>query len=105
VFNIGPLELAVVLIIALIVLGPQRLPDVARSMGRGMREFRSALENPDDEDDDVVLEEVDDEPAAEPAAGAAAAATAVGDHAELAAGDYQNDADSSESSSSSSERV
>ena len=50
-FNIGPLELIVVLIIALIVLGPQRLPDVARSVGRGMREFRSALERPDDDDD------------------------------------------------------
>ena len=49
-FNIGPLELLVVLIIALIVLGPQRLPEVARSVGRGMREFRSALDH-DDEDD------------------------------------------------------
>ena len=51
-FNVGPLELIVVLIIALIVLGPQRLPDVARSLGRGMREFRSALDRPDDEDED-----------------------------------------------------
>ena len=50
-FQVGPLELAVVLIIALLVLGPQRLPDVARSLGRGMREFRSALndEHHDDE--------------------------------------------------------
>jgi sec-independent protein translocase protein TatA len=58
VFNIGPLELIVVLIIALIVLGPQRLPDVARSLGRGMREFRSALDRPDeDEDEDKDKEE------------------------------------------------
>jgi sec-independent protein translocase protein TatA len=49
-FQIGPLELAVVLIIALIVLGPQRLPQAARSVGRGMREFRNALsEDHDDE--------------------------------------------------------
>ncbi len=54
-FNIGPLELIVVLIIALIVLGPQRLPEVARSVGRGMREFRRALD-PDD-DEDVAYEE------------------------------------------------
>ena len=49
-FQIGPLELAVVLVIALLVLGPQRLPDVARSVGRGMREFKNALS--DDEPDD-----------------------------------------------------
>ena len=58
-FNVGPLERIVVLIIALIVLGPQRLPDVARSLGRGMREFRSALDNPDepdDEDEESALE-------------------------------------------------
>ncbi len=53
-FNISPLEIAVLLVIALIVLGPQRLPDMARSVGRGMREFRAALtsDTRDDEDDD-----------------------------------------------------
>ena len=50
-FNIGPLELLMVLIIALIVLGPQRLPEVARSVGRGLREFRGALDREDDEDE------------------------------------------------------
>ena len=49
-FQVGPLELLVVGIIALLVLGPAKLPDAARAMGRGMREFRSALS--DDEDDD-----------------------------------------------------
>jgi sec-independent protein translocase protein TatA len=48
-FQIGPLELVVVLIVALLVIGPAKLPDVARSLGRGMREFRSAL-NDDDHD-------------------------------------------------------
>jgi sec-independent protein translocase protein TatA len=43
VFQVGPLELVVVLIIALIVLGPRRLPDAGNALGRGMREFRSAL--------------------------------------------------------------
>ena len=53
-FNISPLEITVLLVIALIVLGPQRLPDMARSVGRGMREFRAALsaDSRDDEDDD-----------------------------------------------------
>ena len=52
-FNISPLEIIVLLVIALIVLGPQRLPEMARSVGRGMREFRAALsaERADDDDD------------------------------------------------------
>lgn len=50
--NIGPLELVVILIIALVVLGPKRLPDAGRSIGRGMREFKNALTNPSPEDED-----------------------------------------------------
>lgn len=38
--NIGPPELLVVLAIALIVVGPKRLPDLARTIGRGLNEFR-----------------------------------------------------------------
>jgi sec-independent protein translocase protein TatA len=41
-FNIGPLELMVILVIALLVVGPHRLPEVGRSIGRGIREFRKA---------------------------------------------------------------
>ena len=52
-FNISPLEIVVLLVIALVVLGPQRLPEMARSLGKGMREFRAALtsDSHDDEDD------------------------------------------------------
>ena len=39
-FNIGPQELLVILLLALIVVGPQKLPEIARTIGRGMREFR-----------------------------------------------------------------
>jgi sec-independent protein translocase protein TatA len=49
--NIGPLEIAVVLIIALIVFGPKRVPELGRSMGRGIREFRSSISAQDDDED------------------------------------------------------
>jgi sec-independent protein translocase protein TatA len=41
--NIGPMELIVVLVIALVVLGPKKLPEVAKSVGKGMREFKGAI--------------------------------------------------------------
>jgi sec-independent protein translocase protein TatA len=56
-FNVGPGELVVVLVIALIVLGPKRLPEVGRSIGNGMREFKDSLNGDarrDDEDDDYA---------------------------------------------------
>jgi len=50
--NVGPLELAIVLIIALVIFGPKRLPELGRSMGRGLREFRSSISGKDDEDEE-----------------------------------------------------
>jgi sec-independent protein translocase protein TatA len=50
--NIGPLEIAIVLIIALIVFGPKRLPELGRSLGKGIREFRGSLSGDHDDDDD-----------------------------------------------------
>jgi sec-independent protein translocase protein TatA len=41
--NIGPMELAIVAIIALLVLGPKRLPAAGRSLGQGLREFRDGI--------------------------------------------------------------
>ena len=74
VVNVGPLELLTLLAIALIVLGPQRLPDAARSVGRGLREFRGALNStridydgeelhnpPEDEDEREDENEEDDD--------------------------------------------
>jgi len=52
----APLELMLILVVALIVLGPQRLPDAARSLGKGIRELKEALSADDDEPD------YDDEP-------------------------------------------
>jgi sec-independent protein translocase protein TatA len=41
--NVGPMELIVILAIALIVLGPKKLPEVGKSLGKGMREFKESL--------------------------------------------------------------
>ncbi|HEX4692290.1 MAG TPA: twin-arginine translocase TatA/TatE family subunit [Solirubrobacteraceae bacterium] len=56
--NIGPMELIIVLVIALIVLGPKRLPEAGRSVGKGLREFKESLsgDRRDDDDDDDVAE-------------------------------------------------
>ena len=54
--GIGFPELLIVLVIALIVLGPKKLPEVGRSLGRGMREFKdsvSGIGGKDDEDDEL----------------------------------------------------
>ena len=49
----GPLELMVILVIALIVLGPAKLPEAARSVGRGMRELKESLTADDDDERDA----------------------------------------------------
>jgi sec-independent protein translocase protein TatA len=47
--NIGPLEIVIVLIIVLVIFGPKRLPDLGRSLGRGMREFKDSVTGKDDD--------------------------------------------------------
>ena len=54
-----PTHLLFVLIVALLVLGPKRLPEVGRSLGRGIRDFRSAISG-----DDVQTEAIDPAPTA-----------------------------------------
>jgi len=53
----GPLELMVILVIALIVLGPQKLPEAARSVGKGMRELKQSLSATDEDDERDVYDE------------------------------------------------
>jgi sec-independent protein translocase protein TatA len=68
-FGIGPLELIIVLVIALVVFGPKRLPDLGRSLGTGMREFKDSItgSSKDDDDEDersALTEPTSDDPAA-----------------------------------------
>jgi sec-independent protein translocase protein TatA len=49
--NIGAPEIIIVLIIALIVFGPKRIPDLGRSLGRGMREFKDSISGDRKNDD------------------------------------------------------
>jgi sec-independent protein translocase protein TatA len=48
--SIGPLEIIIVLIIVLVIFGPKRLPDLGRSLGRGMREFKDSVTGQDKEE-------------------------------------------------------
>jgi sec-independent protein translocase protein TatA len=57
--GIGPMELIVVLVIALLIFGPKKLPDLGRSVGSGMREFKNSVTGGGDDD------ERDELPAAE----------------------------------------
>jgi sec-independent protein translocase protein TatA len=56
--NIGPQELIIVLIIALVVVGPQRLPEMGRTIGKALREFRKIQ----DDVKDTLKFDLNDEP-------------------------------------------
>jgi sec-independent protein translocase protein TatA len=43
----GPLELVIVLVVVLVIFGPKRLPDLGRSLGKGMREFKDSVTGKD----------------------------------------------------------
>ncbi|MDP9419597.1 MAG: Sec-independent protein translocase protein TatB [Actinomycetota bacterium] len=79
--NIGPAELMVILVIALLVLGPNKLPDAARQVGRALGELRRLSSGFQAEMRDALREPVETKPGSatpRPAAAAAAAAKAGG---------------------------
>ncbi len=58
--NIGLPEILIVLVIALIVFGPKRLPELGRSLGKGINEFKSSVsgEDEDEDEDDKEMREL-----------------------------------------------
>ena len=56
--SIGPQEILIVLVIALVVLGPKKLPEMARSLGKGVKEFKEGIN--DDDTVDVTADEEDE---------------------------------------------
>jgi sec-independent protein translocase protein TatA len=55
----GPLEIVIILVIVLIIFGPKRLPDLGRSLGNGMREFKDSVTG---KDKDELVERSTDKP-------------------------------------------
>jgi sec-independent protein translocase protein TatA len=53
--NVGPMELIIVLAIALIILGPKKLPEAGKSLGKGLREFKDSVSGNSREDDRPAL--------------------------------------------------
>ncbi len=51
-FGIGIWEILILLLVVLLVFGPKRLPEMGRSLGRGMREFKDSISGKDFEDDE-----------------------------------------------------
>ena len=57
-FGIGVWEIAILLLVALLVFGPKRLPEMGRSLGRGMREFKDSISGNDERPEHERLAEL-----------------------------------------------
>jgi sec-independent protein translocase protein TatA len=64
-FGIGVTELVILLVVLLIFFGPKRLPEMGRSLGKGMREFKDSISGKDDDDEPVHTRMASELPAAE----------------------------------------
>ena len=82
--QLGPAEVLVILVVALLIFGPKRLPEVGRQVGRGLRELRKIQDTVRDEINDVIHHDGNDQPPPTYATSAAPAplpATGSGRHA------------------------
>jgi sec-independent protein translocase protein TatA len=70
--RLGPLEIALILAILVLLFGAKKLPDLGKSMGKSIREFRSATKGLADDDDDLADKDADKEDEAKPASKAKA---------------------------------
>jgi sec-independent protein translocase protein TatA len=61
--NIGPLEIGIVLVIVLIIFGPKKLPDLGRSLGSSIREFKGGIGGGDDDDEKKDEKQVEEKSA------------------------------------------
>jgi sec-independent protein translocase protein TatA len=59
--QLGPAEIVVILVVALLVFGPNRLPEVARQVGRGVRELRRLQQHVRAEVDGVLADDLSDQ--------------------------------------------
>jgi sec-independent protein translocase protein TatA len=57
-FGIGIWEILILLLVALLIFGPKRLPEMGRSLGRGMREFKDSLTGKDNDEPDEIPAEL-----------------------------------------------
>jgi sec-independent protein translocase protein TatA len=53
--NVGPWEIVLLLLLALLLFGAKRLPEIGKSMGKGMREFKDSLSGNDSDDEPAEL--------------------------------------------------
>jgi sec-independent protein translocase protein TatA len=60
--NIGPLEIIIVLVVVLLIFGPKRLPQLGRSLGGGMREFKDSVTGKSKDHDELDAAEAKPEP-------------------------------------------
>lgn len=54
--NVGPMEIILVLIVALIVFGPKKLPELGKSLGKGIHEFKGTISGEDRDERPAVVE-------------------------------------------------
>ena len=60
--EIGISGLIIILVVALLIFGPKRLPEIGKSLGRGMREFKDSVTGKDDEKPELPRSAADDSP-------------------------------------------